>query len=351
MGILTESSTFDADITVPVGGEDLNAEVLTAGCLRKLTNRTRYLLNGINGFIVGNGPGADYTPTGDPIQIFGSGFRVIGALFRATGNVEIGNDVGDSFTVTSTSFLNGPVNMTQGLTIGSADDNGPSNNVYGNITFRRTTTFGTAGSPVTVNSYAEWTQTGNFSIAGGSGNTFDCTAVIHSHSDVIFGGSSKTFTCSIPAHFDDNAPTTFDGNVTLGSTSSDAITVKGTTMISAPVSTSGSGRLIYRPLTVLNADYEINASSARIVFFNCGAPHPAATVTVNDTGLVDGDKFRMSMSPLSLPSTTARFVPGLGLPVTIKRNTFASDGLGWAEFVRVDGVWQLSAFGGPVDFT
>lgn len=284
--VLTEVDNFDTDITVPIAGDLVSAPVLTAGALQKLTNRTRNLLNRISGFITGNGAGATYTPTGDPITIQGTGLHVVGTLFRATGDVEIGSTDSDTLTVTSTSEFDGPTTVLGAFTVGPADGSGPAGTCWSNFTFLRTLGIGTSSKSVTAQSFGTWTHTGNFNATGGSGFTFDIAMALHTHSDVTLGGSGKTFTCEIPIVV--SQLVTLGANTVLGTTASDTVTINATPTLATPMQFSGAGRVPVRYVAGALANHTYAVADGNTIKVS-GSLGGGATYTMDQTGAQAGD--------------------------------------------------------------
>lgn len=85
-----------------------------------------------------------------------------------------------------------------------------------------------------------------------------------------------------------NSTATFNGNVVLGNTSSDTVTIAATPTLTTPLTLSGTGRVLESG-SVITASASIDTASSRNIVLGTSAA--GQTVTLTATGVVDGDWF------------------------------------------------------------
>jgi hypothetical protein len=305
-----------------------------------------------------NGDDGGVWAPASPIEIGGSGLEVSG-LFVASSDAQIGTTSADDLTIWSTTSVVGPV-------------------TFGVTTFGATATFN--GSLV---------ANGNTTIGNASSDTLTVVATSTFQNDVIIGitsadalqvwststfigptsfgittfGGASTFNGSAEfnssVQFDNgvtfNNQADFDADVTIGSSSSDALLVHASStffngvifdgsieilnnaVVAAPIFFSGAGRVPMRTGTTTNTSSAYSPVTANMWRVPATTLSALRTYSISNTGAMDGDWLWFGIGPQGF---TLEFEDHLGGPLI----TFTAGQQGYALFVRISGTWRLLGY-------
>jgi hypothetical protein len=280
--------------------------------------------------------------------------------------------------------VSGPLESSGGATFnGAATFNAGANFTVGGLTVGTSATFNNSAdfnnpvnfdAPITVNSISTFGNTATFNgqviVGNSAADSFDCTSQAQFYSETTLSSYvliTSTGTLDVqgdlavngPAEFNDgvefNNQVDFDADVTIGSSSTDALLVHAsgtffgpvifndtvelldTAVIAAPLTFSGAGRILMR--TGVTSDVSTSYSPTVANMWRV-APTTLSGVrvyTISNTGASDGDWLWFGIGPQGFQLS---FEDHLGSPLI----SFTAGQQGYALFVRQSGTWRLFGY-------
>jgi hypothetical protein len=252
-------------------------------------------------------------PTNFGITTFGGTATFNGALV-ANGNVTLGNAASDTLTVVAASTFQN--DLTIGVT--SAD----ALQVWSTSTFIGPTAFGVAtfGGASTFNGTAEFNNNVTFT----DGVTFEV--------QTDFEGDVTIGTSSVDALLV-NSSTTFFENVIF----SDTVELLNNAIVAAPIFFSGTGRVPMRTGVATDASGAYSPTTANMYRVAPTTITTTRTYSISNTGAMDGDWLWFGIGPQGF---SLSFEDHLGGALI----TFTAGTQGYALFVRMSGTWRLLGY-------
>jgi hypothetical protein len=128
-------------------------------------------------------------------------------------------------------------------------------------------------------------------------------------------------------------------NLSGGTQVYDAATFNGSAAFAGTVTTSGSGNLrvrrVRRQTYAIDLDGTVSPTTTDHLIMRSGVPTGARIYTIDDTGAVNGDRFRAT----NLDSSQAMVIKRPDGVTALKTVSSASSYPRWCDFERIDGLW------------